>query len=167
MVSGANKVCIVMGPKTFKALPTEGAHLLLSTLLLVKKRQWTHGSTSTLPFIIIFTFIPRVLISCTSSEWGRVRAGYGRNGLHLCRRVQNIVPKLLAVAEKILSSKIHVFLIWFQAERLLFQSNNMPWRYRDCLEKVKGCAFGQVSNEFHVSVTKELSIFTSKMSLTD
>ena len=146
--------------------PMEGVCLLLSTLLLVKEKgQWTHGSTSTFYNYLHFHTQGSDLLY-------QLRVGQGMGWIWQkwpspVQEGVNTVPKLLAVAEKTLSSKIHVFLIWFQAKRLLFQSNNMPWRYKDCLEKAKGCAFGQVSNEFHVSVRKELSIFTSKLSLTD
>lgn len=75
--------------------------------------------------MFLFTFVPKVLVCCTSSEWDRVWAGYRREDLHLQKSVY-IFLRILTWAGRILSSKIYIFLIWIQAKRLFFVWKTCP-----------------------------------------
>jgi len=86
-VDGAKEVCTVMGPKTFKPLPLHAGSPP------APQHTTTGGRGGTLQhmghfclLMFLFTLILKILVCCTSSEWGRVWPGYSRKDLHLQRR---------------------------------------------------------------------------------
>lgn len=116
VVSGTKELCVVVLSNTsnlFHPIQDGGGDGVL----------WHMNHFYLLMFL--FTFIPKVLVCCISSEWDRVWAGYRRKDLHLQRSV-HIFPSLPIWAERTLSSKIYIFLIWIQAKRLLFLWKTCP-----------------------------------------
>ena len=88
VVDGANKVCTVMGPNTFKALPPHAGSPPAPQHTTAGGGDGALQHTGHFCLLMfLFTFVPKVLVCCTSSEWARVWAGYSRKDLHLQRGV--------------------------------------------------------------------------------